>query len=522
MNNTIRFSGLASGLDTQSIVKALAQPYQNKVDTAKQDKVLMEWRKDLYKQTTNKINTFKTQYIDKMRLQATFSKTKVSVSNPNAISMDPNVPVPSGNHTIKVETMAQGAVASTSTIKKTDNTPIDKSKTTIGELMPGMSADDVFEVTIGGKSVKITKDTDLDGKGTKKEISKMTIEEFESEVQKQLGSDKECFKFDDKVNAFIIATKETGQNQKIDFAGSSTDLLQALKIGTLKSDGSVEAPKTPIIGSDAKIQYNGGVTVTSATNNIEINGLKFNITGTSSETISISSVKDTDGIVSFAKEFVEGYNKLLEEVNTLISADSAKGYKPLTDEERKAMSDKEIELWEKKIKDGLLRNDPMLKDITGMMREALGKDYGKDKGPLDGNKYTMLGSIGITTGNWSERGKLHLDEEKLRKAINEDSDSVTKLFNQVGGEIYGTTGDTTTPATGFQALLKSNDLKSYGQFFNDKLLDENIRKMGDTIKKAEIKYSKIENMYYKQFTAMEKMLNGLNSQSSWLSSMGGM
>lgn len=487
MSSSIRFSGLASGLDTQSMVKALAQPYQNKVDQAKQDKTMMEWRKDAYKQINSKILSFNNKYIANMRLETTFNKTKVAVSNPGIISMDSNVPVPPGNHIIEVKKMASGAVVSTSS-------------RTSDAMQDGQ-----FSMEVNGVSISV----DATGK---------TCKEFEKAVNDALTDAKVTdinFKFDESSKAFIVNSTKSGNDQTIKMDENSLNIL----------NGKPQNPPDPLgkpvpihtfSGSDAEILYNGGIKVTSTTNSIEVNGLKLNITGTSTEPITISSVKDTDAIVNFAKEFVEEYNNLMDEINTLVSADSAKGYKPLTDEQRESMSDKEIELWEKKIKDSLLKNDPILKQVSSMMRNATGKKYDGIKN----EKYDTLSEIGIATGNWSERGKLHLDEEKLRKAINDDSNAVAKLFTEVGKEIYGEPGGSGKEATGFQAMLKSNDLKSYGQLFNDKLLDQNMRKMSETIKKAEAKYTRIENMYYKQFTAMEKMLNSLNSQSAWLS--GGM
>lgn len=40
----------------------------------------------------------------------------------------------------------------------------------------------------------------------------------------------------------------------------------------------------------------------------------------------------------------------MKEMNTLYNADSAKGYEPLTSEEKEAMSDDDVKLWEDKIK----------------------------------------------------------------------------------------------------------------------------------------------------------------------------
>lgn len=471
-STTIRFSGLSSGLDTESIVKALVSPYQAKLDTAKQDKQLLEWKKDAYKEMNSKIYSFYNNYVYKMSLQGTFNKTKVSVSNTNLIKVDQNAVIPEGNHTVKVENMATGAIVSTKTIAGATKA------TTLGEVNADLPSE--FSMTVGtgssAKSISVAVSAD------------MTIEDFEQAVKNQLKDasiDNVSFKFDEKASAFIVSTTTTGASQQITMDADSLKVLNATGI---------------IQGQDAKVIYNGGIEITSSTNNIEVNGLAFTITGVSNETVSISSSKDTDSIVNFVKEFVEEYNKLLEEINTKLYAESAKGYRPLTDEQKEQMTDKQIEQWEEKIKKSLLRNDSSLRDLASMMRQTLGQSFGE-------GAVTALSQLGITTGQWSEKGKLHIDEDKLKKAVSEDSVAVTKFLNALGNAFDKE----------FKEKLKSNELKSYNSIFNDKLLTENIQNKEKAILTAEQKLQRMEDMYYKRFTAMEKMLNQYNSQSVWLS-----
>ncbi len=473
MSNTIRFSGLSSGMDTEAVVKALVLPYQNKVDTAKQDKQLLEWKKDAYKEMNTKISSFYNNYIYKMSLQGTFNKTKVSVSNPNIIKMDQNAVIPEGNHTVKVENMASGAIVSTKTIQGATK------QTTLGEINGDLPSE--FSMTVGTGSNAKTINVGI--------TDDMTIEHFELAVKNALsdeGIDNVSFKFDEKSSAFIASTTKTGASQQITMNEDSLKVLNATGVTQ---------------GQDAKIIYNGGVEVTSSTNKIEVNGLAFNIAGTSNETITISSAKDTDGMIDFVKGFVEEYNKLVEEINSKLQADSAKGYKPLTDAQKEEMSEKQIEKWEEKIKNSLLRNDSTLRDISSMMRQTLGQAVG------DG-AIKMLSDLGITTGEWRERGKLHIDEDKLRKAITEDSSSVAEFLNGLGK---------TLDKQFKEKLSTTNDVKSYNSLFNDKLLTQSIQSKEKTIIDAEARLTRMEDMYYKRFTAMEKMLNQYNSQSTWLS-----
>lgn len=99
---------------------------------------------------------------------------------------------------------------------------------------------------------------------------------------------------------------------------------------------------------------------TSSTNNFNINGLTIKALATTAagETLSINTDTDTQGLYDKIKDFLTQYNEIINEITSLYNADSAKGYDPLTDDEKSSMSDSEIEKWETKIKDAILRKVP--------------------------------------------------------------------------------------------------------------------------------------------------------------------
>lgn len=111
----------------------------------------------------------------------------------------------------------------------------------------------------------------------------------------------------------------------------------------------------------------------------------------SSDTITLTTANDYDGIYDTIKKFIKGYNELINEMDKLYNADSSKGYEPLTSDEKKEMSDSEIEDWEKKIKDSLLRRDSTLSDVSSAMEEVMGAGY------TIGGKTYYLSSFGINT-----------------------------------------------------------------------------------------------------------------------------
>ncbi len=503
--SSIRFSGMASGMDTDSVVKALLGNEKGKIDRQKQHQALLEWKRDAWKDMNSKVNTFYSKYIDKMRLRSTFNKTMVSVSNPQGIILDKNITLPEGNHTLEIQQMATKATVHSKSIHISD-----KSKT-LSEV--GILSDTAITIDVnnnGTKSISLSSTT--------------TIQELEEALKKAVGeldasgnripNPEATVKFDIGLKGFIIASASTGKEQSITIGGDLA-ALKALGIGyTYANDAdTVGTFKGSYQGNNAKVIYNNGVTVESSSNNMEVNGIKFTVTSNTSEMINISSVKDTEASISFIKEFIDEYNKLVEDINMKLNAQKSKKYNPLTDEQKESMSESDITLWEEKIKVSLFSNDPQLKVIRDNMRTIL-QDFEKDR-----DTYKSLASIGITTGNWKEMGKIYLDEDKLRKAFTENGDAVVELFagkivnNQVTIKGIGTKLNES-----FQSMFKAiTNVKTYSSYYYDITERNKLTDVNKQIDKLQERYTRLENMYYARFTAMEKALSQLNSQSSWLS-----
>ncbi len=230
--------------------------------------------------------------------------------------------------------------------------------------------------------------------------------------------------------------------------------------------------------------------------------------------VTISTERNVDTIVDTLKNFVKDYNAMLEKLNGYVYADSNyRKYDPLTNAQKKEMTDKEIELWEEKAKEGLLRNDSDISYFLSQMRIAL---YTK---PSSSN--FALYDIGIDTGSYSDRGKLTFDETALRKALADDPESVKNLFTDTTSGIarqMATIMDQTakissaSPGTLVQtAGAKGTKIKS-----SDNDIAQRIKDLETKIKDLKSKYETERQRYWKMFTNMETNLSNLNSQSSWL------
>lgn len=333
---------------------------------------------------------------------------------------------------------------------------------------------------------------------------------------------------DVKLNDYV-----TGLNTDIDTANQAlkdqikaevtAEQANASQIVADYNAGVLKESPTRIAGEDAKITLNGAV-FESNTNNFSINGLTItaNALTDKNEKITINTETDVDGIYNMIKDFIKEYNTLVTEMDTLYNADSSKGYEPLTDEEKEAMSDKEIEKWEKKIKDSLLRRDSTLQSVSGLMKTAMSQGF------LVNGKRMSLSSFGIKTGSYlstadNEKSAFHIDgdaddsvssgnTDKLREAIANDPDSVVDFFSQLTTNLYDK----------LSTKMRTSTLKSVNTVYNDKSMKREYDEYTDTIKKWEEKIEKIEERYRKQFSAMETALTKMQSQSSYLSNMFGM
>ena len=476
-SSPIRFTGLASGLDTESIVNAMIAPQQAKVDYAVQDKKLLELKKDAWKEMNTKIYSFYTGKLSTLKFNNSFGKVTNTVSNPNVIKVDDNASIPQGTHEITIESTAKAATLATESIKKdSQGTNITVSKDTNLEQLGYAEGDKIF-LNVNGKEVSI-------------EVGKdMKIADLQNSMNAKLeeeGIKNVNFKFESQVSAFIIGTTETGSNQSISM--KVEDSTGADSSQKLKNLGILESSKT---GGNAKFKYNGSATFESQTNKVEVNGVKFTITGTSAEPITISAVKDTSSQMEFIKEFVNEYNTLLEEMNKLVDAPSASDYRPLTDEQKADMTESDIKLWEEKIKTSILRKDSTLTAIAGSMRSITGN--------------SELYKLGISTSsNYKEKGKLHIDEDRLKEALDNDPQKVNDILKEVGTQLYDN----------IKERLKGNKDKSSNYLFMDKILEKNISDADDKIARLEERLVNLENSYYAKYAAMEKMMSQLNSQSS--------
>lgn len=404
------------------------------------------------------------------------------------------------------------------------------------ELIAKAGQDDNFDFSVSHKSAVAytqtitTKDSDGNETTTTRDVTYQELLDTVNQYAVEYGLAETK---NSTTNGFL---QGTGYDSELaastDARDKTKELADAAYLYSTTDDEAVKEAQAAILniktgakgavkieGQDATIELNGA-TFTSTTNDFSINGLVITATGlTEGDGISINTTSDIDGIYDSIKKFISGYNEILKEMNTLYYADSAKGYEPLTDDEKDAMTDTEIEKWETKIKESLLRRDDTLSSIMTAMQNDMARSI-----TINGKSYSMS-TFGISTGSYfsvskEERGVYHIDgnpddsttsgnEDKLKAALASDPDAVINFFTDMSNQLYNT----------LTKKMKSTSLSSAYTIYNDKQLQKQYEEYKDTIDEWDEKIEKYTERYVKQFSAMETALSKLQSSTSSLTGL---
>ncbi len=339
-----------------------------------------------------------------------------------------------------------------------------------------------------------------------------------------------------EANDAVIADEDNGYWDIKDYSGKTEDDLAAIADKYAKqvtnardmveklANGSTDIPiskgASRVDAQDAKITLNKA-DFTSSSNVFNINGLTIKATAKTAdgETLSINTDTDTQGIYDKIKDFLTDYNSIINELTSLYNADSAKGYEPLTDDEKESMSDKEVEKWETKIKDSILRNDSTVGGVMNAMTTAMMKSY-----TINGKSYS-LSSFGIHTQGYlnaakNEQYAYHIDgdeddtitsgnTDKLMDMINNNPEDLEEFMKQLTSGLY----------SALDSKMKSTTMSSAYTIYNDKQMTREYNNYTTEIKEWENKISDLEDRYYKQFSTMETQLAKMQSTTSSLTSM---
>lgn len=617
-----RITGLATGMDTDAMVKQAMQAYKLKVDQAKQARDLQVFKQTMYRDAIKDLRGIFTKYTDiakpdSLLLTKNYGTSKFTSTNEGAVTAEGLAGAVIGKYKIEVQSIAKPATIELKDIEKFQNTKIninvsgkeveidltgitdtdtmitkmnnvmkssgveakfskssltgkvfltsnktgesqnisvytysDKGSATIGNISYDDILDKDLKFTINNKIVNINlKDIDIDiaenedGYEEKKKI--LSIEKLRSTLIEN-GIE---IKFDSE-NEFMTFSTKPGEEYSLEIQADDKLIGEGITKIIDPITGDVEELKQPgksagytskkvnledLYEEDIVINKgsNGKVVVTDTfnqtkelpinSNEVTVDGVKFKINDVTSAPVTVSGSADTSKLVDKLKEFVKDYNDVIGKITTKLNEKKDLNYKPLTEAQKADMTEDQIEKWESKVKQGLLKRDNDLTNITSQLRSAF---YDSIKGTS-----LSIKTLGIDFSSDIEKaGQLVIDEEKLSKALAENSEEVVKLFTQSAPsgttdkkEIYNNSGIfqriktilNDSVMTSASAFLKKVGYEGTSTYSNNDITND-LLKRERQISLLESNLKDRETKLYQKFATLEKVMNNYNAQSSWL------
>ena len=624
--STNRITGLATGMDTDAMVKALMISDQTSLDKLNQQKQVAQWTQDSYRDITTTLKGFQDSSFNilnpagNMTSSTTFFKYNTTTSDSSVVTASGAPGITSLNHSITVNQIATtstanstgavskplvgDAVANFTVDSKNNSFTINYNGTTktitlpngtyadanaiLGDGTDGLLKQQVkqafnnnVDVVVNGNGLQLTSPNASDtfvlsSPGTSKVLTnlgfsigtsnKLSLDDSMATVSSKFANGAIAFDSNNQFKLTVNGTDVIGNStdtlytfmNKVNTSGAGVTMtyssyndtfsLNSKQTGsasiTLNDNGSNFVADTNLTsvkaGTDASFSIDG-VVGTRSNNSFLVDGVTYNLQKADPGVAkNVALTQDVDTVFNSVKSFIDKYNSTLDALNAKLSEDYDSNYKPLTDAQKAAMSADDITKWETKAKTGLLKNDDILDRVVNNMRQAV---YSPTNG-ISGN----LASIGITTGTYEEKGKLIIDEAKLRDAIKTSPDLVSNLFTKQSTTAYKPDLNATDRATRFNEngimqrlsdVLQDNVRTTRNASGKKGTLVEKAGVVGDLSEISNTIYTQIkgynvdisnlttqmtdkQTMYYQKFAAMEQAISKMNSQSSWLSSqMGG-
>lgn len=329
-------------------------------------------------------------------------------------------------------------------------------------------------------------------------------------------------------NKFVLSSNEKGLGRKISLGANPKDTTDAANL-IFGGDGNVSQDGTD---GEMSILYNGvKTTITSSSNTFSIDGLDIRATNTfntGSATaeggVRFTASADTEKVTETVKKFIEAYNAMIDEVRTQATTKPDSNYKPLTEDQKNEMNETSIKNWENKAKEGILYNSSALKDLDNATQGIFSSMM------MNGVSYDDLEKIGISfSDDYTAGGKIVFDEEKFKTAMDSDPEKVSDLFTGTHGIVNTIDSTLSTYATRYASrngnsygvLIEEAGSEKLSLTLTNNSIYKELKDMQETITNLQSQLSTEQDRYISQFTQMERLINQMNSQSSYLSQLGG-
>jgi len=513
----IRISGLASGIDTETMIKQLMQAERAPVDRLSQKKQTLTWQRDAYREMNRGLLDLRTAAND-MLLSKNYTAKTASSSDASKVSVSASPAATAGSVTIdKIGQLASSASVTMTTAAG------NSSDTTL--VASGM-----FTVTDGKVNVQINSFS-ADGKAISETISldaTQKLSDLTSAINGKASLGMSAV-YNDLTGKLVLTKTSTG---KLNPSGADITIRDANANVEIVNSQSLTMGQE---GKNAKYMI-GGQELEQRTNTFTQNGLTITLNGTSDASTTINTKLDTQANFDSIKKFVDKYNDLIDKMSKKVREEKYRDFQPLTDAQRKELTEDEVKKWEEKAMSGVLKNDSFLRDGMTSFRSAIsakidtGYSYTADSKTIELNYMSQIGIT--TTSDFRDGGKLKLDETKLKKMLEEQPEGVYKLFTADAPEPAKDAQGNPIPSTaGLDGFVRQ--IQGFATTMRDKIskvagldgavattyrLGKSLADLDKSMLTWEDKLKTKEDSYYRRFAAMEQAMNQANSQSATLAS----
>lgn len=494
--NSVRIPGLATGLDTDQLVKDMLTGEQNRIDKVYQNQQIVKWQQETYRDITKNVKGFYDKYFsvtskDYILGSKSFNTITVNSSNNNVITATGSSSASNINYKFDVKKLATSTSMSTSTAGNGTTIKKDSSLSELGlvdEVSLKISTDEGKE----SKVITINKDDKVS------DLINKINESFPGEVKAS---------FSGMTGKLTISANATGDNSTLKIVDVEKDVDgNYIDKGTDTALSFLSMTTTNGENSQVTVMDSAGNVIkelNEGKNTFNIDGITYNLNGVGQA--SLNSTQDVTPVVEKLESFINDYNKIMDEIYDLVTQKKSSGYPPLTEAQKKEMTEEEIKNWEKKSKEGMLRNDSELRAFMDDMKSAM-------LGPFE-SLGKSLSEIGITTvDDYNKQGQIKLDVDKFTKVLQENGDLVEKLtsgvFDKVKTTMYKYVGSSTS------IFAKKAGIEKTSTDINN-LYSEQIRRQEEQIKKLTTKMKTKEQQLYSKFARLEATMSKLNSQMNY-------
>lgn len=514
-SSPLRLFGFASGLDIDELVGKLMQAERIPLDRLLQQRQLLVWQKQAYQEIRLQLRDLDENTLD-LRLSSTFSPRIARSSNESVVKASAQAGAPTGTHTVTVNSLARSmALYSSAPLTSPAGTGVDPTQP-LASQFSGLGSTLTLKIhhTVGGKTETAQKTFDTSRDSLQSVISWINGTGFGLVASYDVENDR-----------FFLTSTSTGDRtpqgevRSYQFEDASGTGFFSSKLSLV--DGNATPSPAPVSDTTGSLSSHTGVnadvivdgaSLRFAENTFTLGGITYTLVGTGGPA-QVTVSQDTDAIVATVRNFVDLYNKTIEAINQKLNEPRYYDYPPLTEAQKKEMSQDEIAAWEQRAKSGLLRFDPILTDVVSDLRRAVSSPV-----EITGSRYESLADIGITTGPWYEHGKLYLDEAKLRDALSKDPAAVQALFSQSGASFASRGVGHRIDEALNEALRKLADRAGLNNVEADltTALGRMIDDLDRRIASMEERLARREAYYYRQFSMMESFIARMNTQALWL------